>query len=492
MSTVVKIQKALQKVVKLAKSKKFQNFLILLLMFNSLMHSVQLDQTFAQEGEEESTKFDCIGLYEESGKGKAAIAGEGVDAQLNKTNLTASTLCDTLTAMIGTDAFEPVDTQAAAKVSPATRYGLVGTAQANVNALLYNPPTQNVYDHLAQEWVPGYRDANSAVYAQDGYTVLVGSGVADLWERVRQLAYVLFVVVLIVAGFMIMFRQKIGGQLAVTVFNTLPQVIVGLVLVTFSFDIVGIAINMGNVLTNVFKTILSVSNPITIDGPLSVAEWFFSGTSVGATTGKLVGGGAFVAAVTGGVLAILGASGGTALPVILGAGLVIGVIGFIIGIAVAGLILFLSFKVYFTLLKAYIALLLDTILAPLYLGIAVVPGRSVMRDDWLRRIFKNGLVFPTVFLFLNLGTYLIESNTPISFPTGIGSGNIDIATAGNGLAWLVTRLAALYLMHVASEAPKILSDFFPQAAAGKGAMEAFQGAAKNAFGKIPLVGGMFS
>ena len=82
------------------------------------------------------------------------------------------------------------------------RSGLLGIADNAITYAYVNYPTSSVSEHLAQEWVPGYKSSTSSIYAADGtvkngYDTLMASGIAPLWNKVRNLAYVFFVVIMI-------------------------------------------------------------------------------------------------------------------------------------------------------------------------------------------------------------------------------------------------------------------------------------------------------
>lgn len=101
--------------------------------------------------------------------------------------------------------------------------GLIGLADDAGTTVYAIYPTVNIPEHLAQQWVPGYKDGVTSLYAQsttsghpNGYEELSSSGIAPLWTHILNISYVVFVVIMIIAGFMIMFRHKIGGQAMVT------------------------------------------------------------------------------------------------------------------------------------------------------------------------------------------------------------------------------------------------------------------------------------
>jgi hypothetical protein len=383
-------------------------------------------------------------------------------------------------------------------VSTFSKNGLYGITQEAMFATLYMSPSVNVYEHIAQDWVPG-NQTNTSVYASEsGYDVLVNSGIAPLWEKTRNIAYLLFVLVLIVAGFMIMFRQKIGGQTAVTVMNTIPNVLVSLILVTFSFAIVGILMNIGGLLINVSIGVLDL-NPgevIYTDGIWSIVEHFFKGGVVGGDGAAIAGAGA-----TGGVVGGLAAWGSASLPATiagsagaaaaataaLGVVVVVGVLAGLIALAIIGVIAWASFKVFLTLVKAYIGLLFDTIMAPIFLALSAIPGRETMRADWFRRVMKNILIFPVVFMIVNFGTFIFQSGLNIGLP-GVLTGGSDYAgiAPDSILMGVITRIVIIYLYFLAAQAPKLLEEFLPQSG-GKSIGDALKGAASS----VPLIGGMF-
>lgn len=364
------------------------------------------------------------------------------------------------------------------------RKGLNGTLHEANMAILYNPPSTDVVAHLANEWVPGYDQAYTSVLAQDGFAVLEGINIADLWETTRLLSYTLFVIALIVAGFMIMFRHKIGGQMAVTIFNTIPRVIVGLILVTFSFAIVGIIIDFGALMINVFAGVLNLDNPIVVGDPFSLVGLLFRGSDG-------IGNSGFAGwAGIGTSLALIGVG---ALTSFTGVGLVAaggGVLTLILTLVVIGITAYASLKVFITLMKAYIGIILDTVLAPIFLFMSVLPGKNSIAWDWFWRVVKNVLTFAVVFLIINLAMYLHNAGVDYRFPEGLAGGDLSDTSGGGMLSAILAFLLPLFFFFTAAEAPNFIADLLPAPGGGKGTSTAF-GNVQKSFGKIPVVGGFF-
>ena len=379
-------------------------------------------------------------------------------------------------------------------VSYSTRAGAFGVANDTLHALMYSQPEVDVASHLAQEWIPGYEGTTSSVYA-NGYEELQNAGVSGLWSRMRNIAYLMFVVVLIVAGFMIMFRSKLGGQTVVTLGNMIPNVIIALILATFSFAIVGIIIDFGVMLSRLVLDILygdvsifsyvntknpftimfsymstgasvmwtdlteSLSNPLSSDALINIASYIVGGT----------------AAVAGGMLTIL------------------------VVLIIAGIMIFGAIKVWITLLKSYISILINVITGPIVIALSAIPGQSHMLGNWLKGTLRHVLAFPLVLAMVNLpfalwGEDLAFPGLPegLVTPTVDGGGSDAVATALSGLVGLdkaLLSILGIVMLFMAAQAPKFLESILPantNKAVGDGV-----GAAKAAFSKIPLVGKLF-
>lgn len=84
--------------------------------------------------------------------------------------------------------------------------------------------------------------------AQPAYAQGVGfkgiSPIAKIWEGFRNITYLLFVIAFVAVGFMIMLRVKIDPRTVMTIQNSIPRIIVGLILVTFTFAISGFLIDV--------------------------------------------------------------------------------------------------------------------------------------------------------------------------------------------------------------------------------------------------------
>jgi hypothetical protein len=455
------------KVVENSQEGKLRNILVGLVLVFQLFAVVKI---FAQT--DPDWCYDGVAAYESVDQWKMAIGGDpDTSDNLSFGGVSAVSFINNANGLVAGTEIGCDKKQAAERYGDSV--GLLGAVDKLNQDALNNPPTVDVVAHMANEWVPGYEVSDTAAYA-DGYDYLQSLNISDLWEQVRMIAYLVFVVVLIIAGFMIMFRQKIGGQTMITIFNTLPNVIVGLILVTFSFAIVGLVIDFGAVLMTVVGSILDVNNGgVMVTHPFSLMTIVFRGED---GTGIIPTNNSFQSAAL-----ITAFAASFAVPILNIASALLAVVVF----AFLGIVLFASIKVYITLLKAYVGLIIDTILAPIFLVVAVIPGKTHIGKNWFLRIIKHVMTFVGVYFFINLAIYLFNANIDFIFPS-FGSPT----TGNNPVLNLVLRaVIPIALFFFAAEIPNLLSDLIP-ADGGKGAGAAAGGVQKS-ISKIPLVGSFF-
>lgn len=90
-----------------------------------------------------------------------------------------------------------------------------------------------------------------------GYNLL--QPIIGLWEYSRNIVYGVYIIILIVLAFVIMLRRPLGGQELVTIANSLPSLIVSIVLVTFSYPICGLFIDAVYLGSNLAYNVLFAS-----------------------------------------------------------------------------------------------------------------------------------------------------------------------------------------------------------------------------------------
>lgn len=145
-----------------------------------------------------------------------------------------------------------------------------------------NPPASGVY------WAySGLQNAGflPRVYAAEGIGLAALTPIKEIWSLFRNLLYMVLVLILIAIGFMIMFRMKINPQTVVSIENSLPKIIIALLLITFSLPIAGFLIDLTYIIMGIIllffqshpaigETTKSLYSDIFLKPSSTVWEWF--------------------------------------------------------------------------------------------------------------------------------------------------------------------------------------------------------------------------
>jgi hypothetical protein len=251
--------------------------------------------------------------------------------------------------------------------------------------------------------------------AQTGFGFTAFDPVRYLWLNVRNATYLLLVIVIIVMAFMIMFRTKINPQTVITVQSALPKIIIALILITFSYAIAGLMVDLMYLVMGIVAAIFTWGDSIS-DLPWSeffggmtsengvlmlyVSYWFFAILALILTIPGLF--------VTAGLVGASFASGG----VIAGIALIILVV-FMIFLVIIGL------RVLWLLVRTYVTILLLVILGPIQILAGTVAPRAGF-GSWLRNLLANLAVYPVVAgMFIIAFVFLSGGMSPIADAFGL-------------------------------------------------------------------------
>jgi hypothetical protein len=218
-----------------------------------------------------------------------------------------------------------------------------------------------------------------------------------------------------------MFRIKISPQAVVTIETALPKLIIALLLITFSYAIIGFLIDImlvllvltasvfrplleeagGGLLLDLFHTLFKLTGP-SATVTLAIIPDFVEGaillTTIGVIIMALLGAGIGAA---GGAISTVWFGGVTA-----GAGAAVGAVG-------GGLLFALIFVIFlivilvrclWTLLKAFINVILATIFAPLIILVGALPGSNAI-NSWFRNLLANIAVMPVMFTMFLIASF---------------------------------------------------------------------------------------
>ena len=222
-----------------------------------------------------------------------------------------------------------------------------------------------------------------------------------LWSASRNIAYTLMVIILLAIAFAIMFRVKINPQLVVSIQSSLPKIASTLILITFSYAIVGFLIDLMYLIFGALVYALHTTGPQLGLDPVKLFNDFINGnlfekifTSMNSSV--VITGGT-------GVLSIVGIIIGFAVSSV-GIAAALPLLPFIIGIVIALIIFF--FKTFLMLAQVYFSLLMNLAFGPIILLAEAIPFVKASAMGWFKSVLADVLVFLTVGLIFLVGDLL--------------------------------------------------------------------------------------
>lgn len=338
-----------------------------------------------------------------------------------------------------------------------------------------------------------YAQENPLTYDAEGLGYDRLQPLINIWTRFRDIAYLFFVLAFTIIGLAIMFRVKIDARTVMSIQNQIPKVVIAIIMVTFSYAIAGFLIDVMYVLmfliilafdnitpsninpdANIFSTVNKAFSPgynvpgiigltstisfgiskamgvLAIDFLNSTISSFFevffgplSALNLGCQAAKLAG--------TGGLSAIgyipkfggwvqdlpgvgfLFGSQGCDFVESFFKSVVISLFTVVTFIVILVAILVSLFRVWFTLIKSFAYVLVDTIMGPLWIACGVFPGSKLNFSSWIKHLAGHLSVFPMTFGVILLGKTIIDSlsgGAPLFSPPLVGDvigGNTTVA-----------------------------------------------------------------
>ena len=301
-------------------------------------------------------------------------------------------------------------------------------------------------------------------YAQGiGFSGL--SALLPVWKAFRNIAYLILAVVMLIIGFMVMLRKKIDPKTVVTVQNALPRIVITLILITFSYAIVGFLIDLMYLL--ILLVVYAVGNAIpgaevlelqaafTAGGSLEIGR-IFSTLSPIAIPGGIGIVGSIVAIIFGQpfLAALMILFGGlVAIPFTGDSLAVAGASPILLLLLALGLIVTLI-RILFILVNAYIQIIIALVFGPLQIMLDAVPGGNGF-SSWLNSLVVNLLTFPIVVSLIILGLSITSSVSgsfwsPPLVPKSPDTSQFIAALIGVGIIMTIPSI-----VHAVKEALKI-------------------------------------
>ncbi|HSW48298.1 MAG TPA: hypothetical protein VLG67_04435 [Candidatus Saccharimonadales bacterium] len=338
--------------------------------------------------------------------------------------------------------------------------GLIGTA-TDMIAFTYHPiVSTGVYtEYLSSNFGIVKKTYAAPAAPLDGCnTAAVGYGygfcglkpIFNLWVASRNVAYALLVFACTFIGIGIMLRVKIDPRTVMTIQNQIPKVIIAIILITFSYAISAMMVDLMWVSTYAGINMILSSNPeiakIDIGGstlgskatrqlmdiPLVYVNDVFhtsKGVSPAGSAGvqtKAPG----IAHITDDVSENIGTLIRDIVDNILGVkhnghcvtfhplphlspkscvvDFISSIASFVAEIVVFFIILVALFKIWFNLVKAFLYCIFYIILGPLMIVFGLLPTKPMGFENWLRRLFINIAIFPITAFIIVAARVLME------------------------------------------------------------------------------------
>lgn len=280
--------------------------------------------------------------------------------------------------------------------------GLLGQL-TNISSILLRtkPASSTNYTTYIAHNLQKNKITKNAYAADAGYGFTGLSPLLNVWKVFRNISYYIFSLAFIVYGVMIMFRIKIDAKTAVSIELAIPKIITTLLLITFSYAIVGLLIDFSTIFTYLSVNLLELGGLIDTS---STALKLASGLEFGAlgswlvnmTTGSLIAPfvliNLFIGTIEGPISILIGFIGGF-----------LGVILFVIILLAT---IYVYIKLIMKLFGAYVSIIINLIFSPIILLGNLLPGNNSF-SKWLMNIFGQLVVFPATIFLLTLSYALM-------------------------------------------------------------------------------------
>lgn len=291
--------------------------------------------------------------------------------------------------------------------------GILGIESKAIAMLYQNQPSGREYlaDILDNIGIPTVTKS----YAQGtGYTAM--SPFLPIWKAFRNFAYSLYIIMFVVVGIMIMLRTKVNAQTVITIQSALPNLLITLILITFSYAIVGFMIDLMYFL--IYFVVYLISSTGIISGPTQAIDRLLS---YSAWSVVFEGRNSIISAAALALGEVISGIGSGALEV---AGTILSMVSpMYLIVAVAFAIAML--KLMFNLLKSYVMLIVQTITAPIQILFNAMPGSKAF-GEWLKKTASYLIPFPVAAAMFILAAVFVgdpTNSTLLGDIFGTGSAN---------------------------------------------------------------------
>lgn len=325
----------------------------------------------------------------------------------------------------------------------------LGTVTNLIAAVYTNPLASGVY--YAYDLLHNAGLAKPALAQGIGFAGL--TPLLSIWKVTRNIAYSVLIIIIVAIGFMIIFRMKIDPKTVISFQAALPKIILALILITFSYPIVGFLIDLMYLSMAIVVHLLAngmgpsfssqttqwQAQMMTADAGV-LAGWIFNHfgrdswnlitgllwpvpTGIQGIVDMIAWWGKFITSKPG----LLFFS--SAIPLIL---------TFIVFLG----LLFTFIRLLILLFNSYIQVLISLLLGPIILLAEAIPGKSAF-GGWIGNLIANLIVFPTTVAILMFSMFLSSlPNTNLWIPPFVA---IPVLGAGGGVFNTFLGLGVIFL-----------------------------------------------
>lgn len=308
-------------------------------------------------------------------------------------------------------------------------------------------------------------------FTQTGRNIITSSGIVELWKIMRNIAYLAVTVILVIYGFMVMFRSKIDPRTVATVQAAIPNLAIGLVLISFSLIVPALFVDIARVLegtTGVIFSQLRTINGQDICSQGNDAQWNrFVNSGIGDAGVPLWVYTSFDCLPLPINYWALANKIGVSNEMLASIGTPSAVIDFarwIIGFA----LWFAYLQIFLAVIMRVVYLVARTIFGPILIAIGIIPGQTGTIRKWVLATFVDAVSIAGIYFVMNIAMFLWAAGNfsampggvnPLGYPGGkaLRVGDIMPGSYGNTYAnilWLVS----IGTVMLASKVPAFLEE----------------------------------
>lgn len=303
---------------------------------------------------------------------------------------------------------------------------------------VYPPASSTEYfaDVLNNMGLPG---ANKALaQSGTGYTML--SPFLQIWKAFRNMAYSLYIIIFVVIGIMIMLRTKVNAQTIISIQTALPNLLITLILITFSYAIAGFMIDLMYFLIYFIVYLAQANNLIEKAADFAIPRLFENNAYGVIFKGENAITKSVSDSITG---ALFGLSTNSKFWEKILDSPVSSLASLIVAVALAIQML----KLVWTLGKAYIMLTIQVFTSPIQILMNAMPGSKAF-SGWLKKTASYLAPFPIVAAMFIFAAILIGENNVTKMD---GSKNDDIQNPFNVTNAAINRSTVAFPPFIFSE-----------------------------------------